>query len=156
MLWVAVETLSMLLVLEGHFKALYNEEVQFLLNQVGGFHLGYQKLGKNQGWNQDRERDWRNRGNHWRQRDVERENVAPLQGELYIPPHDPQKPKEKNADLESFRTKDMFDRILNKVERSDKVLKEMKINVFHLIRPLLPVQLALRILRPKWAEFQHI
>jgi len=44
---------------DAKFKALYNEKVQYLGNQVWGSHNNYQRQGGNQGWNKDRDSDWK-------------------------------------------------------------------------------------------------
>jgi len=44
---------------DAHFEAMYNEEVKFLSNQVGGSRPSYSKEGENQGWNIDRDDGWR-------------------------------------------------------------------------------------------------
>lgn len=79
------------------FDAAYNEEVQFLKNQVGGFCLEYQRPGENQGWNQDWDRDWRDRGSNSRERDFDRDHLPPPQGYYYVPPHDHQKTMEQKG-----------------------------------------------------------
>ncbi|WMV25144.1 hypothetical protein MTR67_018529 [Solanum verrucosum] len=98
-----------------YFESMYNEEVQFLSNQVGGFHPSYPRPDGNQGWNKDHDGSWRDidcdcrdGGANWRERDGDRDR--------YVPPYDRPKPKEPNADPESFQTEDMLARILNKVE----------------------------------------
>uniref|UniRef100_M1DP05 Uncharacterized protein n=1 Tax=Solanum tuberosum TaxID=4113 RepID=M1DP05_SOLTU len=54
---------------DAQLEAMYNEEVQFLSNQVGCSRLSYPRLEGNQGWTKDRdsgcrdrERDWHDRG----------------------------------------------------------------------------------------------
>ncbi|WMV33826.1 hypothetical protein MTR67_027211 [Solanum verrucosum] len=84
---------------DAKFDAMYNELVQF-----GGFSSEIFKVGREsrlkQRWDGDKDR--------------------------YLPPYDRPKPKELNAHPERFWTEDMLARILNKVEGSDKVLKEMQ------------------------------
>ncbi|WMV37774.1 hypothetical protein MTR67_031159, partial [Solanum verrucosum] len=91
-------------------------------NQGGGYRENYPRPGGNKGWNRDescrnREKQWYDHNASWKEIEGEKD--------MYVPPHKRQKPK----DTEGGRTKDMLSRILNKVEGSDKVLKEMKKDV---------------------------
>lgn len=43
------------------FDNLYNEEVQFLTNQARSSRPTFQIQGGNQGWNKEKEGDWRNK-----------------------------------------------------------------------------------------------
>ncbi|WMV09119.1 hypothetical protein MTR67_002504, partial [Solanum verrucosum] len=103
------------------FEALYNEEVQYLGNQVRGgrdSHTNYQRKCGNQGWNKDRKSGWKDwRGGNMRDREMEENS--------YVPPHDRPLLTEQ-ALLEGSLTANMFSRIYNKVEGSDKVLKKLK------------------------------
>ncbi|KAK4721417.1 hypothetical protein R3W88_011650 [Solanum pinnatisectum] len=74
------------------------------------------KSNRDEGW-RDRDRDWPDRNTTQKEREGEKAR--------YLSPHKRQKPKES----EGGSTEDMLSRILNKVEGSDKMLKEMKEDV---------------------------
>ncbi|WMV50851.1 hypothetical protein MTR67_044236 [Solanum verrucosum] len=44
---------------DAKFEILYNEEVQYLGNQVGISHNNYQRQGGNQSWNKDIDSGWK-------------------------------------------------------------------------------------------------
>lgn len=102
---------------EAQFEAEYNEEVNFLANQGGGYRVNYLIPGGNQGCHRyegwrDRDRDQRDRNATWKDRQGKKDR--------YVPPHE----RQKLNDSEGGRTENMLSRILNKVEGFDKVLKD--------------------------------
>ncbi|KAH0740735.1 hypothetical protein KY290_033778 [Solanum tuberosum] len=104
---------------DAQFEAMYNIEVQFLSNQIGGSLPSNPRPGGNHGWNRDRDESWRDqdrywhdRGANWRDRDGDKDH--------YVHPHECPKLKEPKADPENFRIEDMLARILHKMERLDR------------------------------------
>uniref|UniRef100_M1DV90 Uncharacterized protein n=1 Tax=Solanum tuberosum TaxID=4113 RepID=M1DV90_SOLTU len=77
---------------EAKFEALYNEEVNFLANQGGGYRSNYPRQGGNQGWNRDAgwkncDREWRDRNPNWKGGEKHR----------YVLPHGHQKPMDSEG-----------------------------------------------------------
>lgn len=99
-------------------EALYNDEVQSLENQMMDSYQNYKRQWESRleqeiysGWNDQR-------GGKWR----DMENVK----DRYVYPHNRPRPKDLTGP-EGNLTKEMLTGIFNKVEGSDKVLKELKI-----------------------------
>ncbi|WMV37216.1 hypothetical protein MTR67_030601 [Solanum verrucosum] len=84
---------------------------------MGGSHINYQRQGGNQSWNKDRDGGWKDwRGGNRRDRKIEKD--------MYMPHHDCPRSKDTTRPKES-RTEEMLARIYNKVDESDKVLREL-------------------------------
>uniref|UniRef100_M1DZT7 Integrase core domain containing protein n=1 Tax=Solanum tuberosum TaxID=4113 RepID=M1DZT7_SOLTU len=105
---------------EMKFEAMYDEEVNFLTNQGGGYCSNNPRQGGNQGFVRDEA--WKDRDREWRDRNP---NSKDGEKDRYVPLHGRQKPN----NLEGDRSKNMLSRILNKVEGPDKLLKGMKEDV---------------------------
>lgn len=68
--------------IEAKFKVVYNKEVNFLANQVGGYSSNYLRTGGNQGWIRDEYwedsgREWRDRNPTCKERDGEKDRYIP-------------------------------------------------------------------------------
>ncbi|WMV58909.1 hypothetical protein MTR67_052294 [Solanum verrucosum] len=73
------------------FEVMYNKEVHFLANQIGGFSPNYPMPDGSRGWNMDRDdglrdwdREWSDSGTDFIEWDSDKER--------YIPPHERRQP----------------------------------------------------------------
>lgn len=111
---------------EAQFEALNKVKWTSLQIKKEVFVKNYQRSDGIPGWNRDdgwrdHDREWCDCNATWKEREGDKYR--------YIPPYECENPKEPMVDSENVWTKDMLSRILNKVEGSHKVLKEIKEDV---------------------------